>query len=249
MASISDRWRNELNSLSQKDYITLTKAILFDLPEPQITSENQYVADKIYAGLKKTEYNRIAKQKAKAKRLNSNGIQIEFNRNSNGIQSEFKLNSIQEEKREAPPPCSPSSSPPHPLNITPYNPPPEEKREESCTPGAGACVKSGGIETAREIIAYLNKVCGTRYRANVPDTLKHINARLSEGFTVDDFKRVIDRKYVDWKGTDYEKFMRPLTLFSTKFEGYLNAPEKPKPRGNAELSDEEKREILDIWGG
>ena len=110
MASISDRWRNELNSLSQKDYITLTKAILFDLPEPQITSENQYVADKIYAGLKKTEYNRIAKQKAKAKRLNSNGIQIEFNRNSIGIQIEFNT---RREKR-SPSPLSPLFFPPTP---------------------------------------------------------------------------------------------------------------------------------------
>lgn len=134
--NIPDKWKNELNSLSQKDYITLTKAILFDLPEPQISENNQYIADRIYEGLRKTEYNRIAKQKAKQKSLNSNGNQTEFNRNSIGIQSEFKLNSIKEEKREASPPCSPSSFPPHPLINSPYNPPLEEKREETLT---GVC--------------------------------------------------------------------------------------------------------------
>ena len=43
MASISDKWKHELNSLSQKDYIALTKAILFDLPEPKIAAVNQYI--------------------------------------------------------------------------------------------------------------------------------------------------------------------------------------------------------------
>lgn len=141
--NIPDKWKNELNSLSQKDYITLTKAILFDLPEPQISENNQYIADRIYEGFKKTEYNRIAKQKAKQKCLNSNGNQIEFNRNSNGIQTEFKLNSSKEEKREASPPCSPSSSPPHPLINSPYNPPLEEKREEPLT---SVCAGAGEEE-------------------------------------------------------------------------------------------------------
>lgn len=243
--NIPDRWIPLLDTLSDKEFATLMRAVLHGEDVPELTAKNQPIANVIYADIAKANYQKNAMRKSR-KKINSE-LTVNLTVNQPLINSELTVK--QEEKREAPPPCSPSSSPPHPLNITPYNPPPEEKREESCTPGAGACVKGGGIETAREIIAYLNKVCGTRYRANVPDTLKHINARLSEGFTVDDFKRVIDRKYSDWKGTDYERFMRPLTLFSTKFEGYLNAPEKPKLRGNAELSDEEKREILDIWGG
>ena len=234
--NIPDRWISKLDMLPPKDFKTLVMATLRGENEPEITAKYQPIASDIYADIGKLKRDNEYQKKHRSKSDSQTNVRR--------MSDECQTNVRQEEKREAPPPCPPSSFPPHP-----HNPPPEEKREESYTPGAGACVKSGGIETAREIIAYLNKVCGTRYRANVPDTLKHINARLSEGFTVDDFKRVIDRKYVDWKGTEYEKFMRPLTLFSTKFEGYLNAPEKPKPRGNAELSDEEKREILDIWGG
>lgn len=45
---------------------------------------------------------------------------------------------------------------------------------------------------------------------------------MSEGFNVDDFKAVIDKKCADWLKTDMEKYLRPETLFGTKFEGYLN---------------------------
>ena len=57
---------------------------------------------------------------------------------------------------------------------------------------------------------------------------KHIKARLSEGFTIEDFKTVIDKKCAEWLGTDYEQYLRPQTLFGTKFESYLNAPSKAR---------------------
>lgn len=74
----------------------------------------------------------------------------------------------------------------------------------------------------KEIIQYLNDVCGTRYRYQTKGTQEHINARLKEGYTVDDFKMVIDKKFEEWHGTDMEKFLRPETLFAGKFESYLN---------------------------
>ena len=82
-------------------------------------------------------------------------------------------------------------------------------------------------ETITEIITYLNNKLGTRYRAGNKVTQKHINARLSEKYTIDDFKTVIDKKYAEWKGTDMEKYLRPETLFGSKFEGYLNSNVKP----------------------
>lgn len=80
-------------------------------------------------------------------------------------------------------------------------------------------------DTVEDIVAYLNeKVQPARpYRATTKATQKHINARLSEGYTLDDFKVVIDKKVDDWKGTEMEKYLRPETLFGTKFESYLNA--------------------------
>lgn len=77
--------------------------------------------------------------------------------------------------------------------------------------------------TCTEVIEYLNLKARTRYRASTPKMKQLIRARLSEGFILDDFKIVIDNKCADWKGTEWEKFLRPETLFGTKFEGYLNA--------------------------
>ena len=74
----------------------------------------------------------------------------------------------------------------------------------------------------KEIVQYLNDKCGTRYRYQTKGTREHINARLKEGYTVDDFKTVIDKKFEEWHGTDMEKFLRPETLFAGKFESYLN---------------------------
>lgn len=74
------------------------------------------------------------------------------------------------------------------------------------------------------IVEYLNEKAKTAYKSKTKDTQKHINARLAEGFTVDDFKTVIDKKCTEWIGTEWEKFLRPSTLFGTKFEQYLNAP-------------------------
>lgn len=77
-----------------------------------------------------------------------------------------------------------------------------------------------------EIVSYLNEKAGTEFRATSKDTQRHINARLGEGFTVEDFKLVIDKKVTEWKGTNMAQYLRPQTLFGTKFESYLNAKTK-----------------------
>ena len=74
-----------------------------------------------------------------------------------------------------------------------------------------------------EIIHHLNEKADKKYRANNKATQKHINARLKEGYTVEDFKSVIDKKCAEWKNTEMEQYLRPETLFGTKFEGYLNS--------------------------
>lgn len=73
----------------------------------------------------------------------------------------------------------------------------------------------------QSVVDYLNITLHTKYRYNSAFT-KHINARLDEGYTCDDFFEVIDSKYEEWHDTDMEKYLRPDTLFGTKFEIYLN---------------------------
>ena len=77
----------------------------------------------------------------------------------------------------------------------------------------------------QEILDYLNSKAGTSYRASSKATQRFINARLNENYTVEDFKKVIDIKAASWKDDPkMSKYLRPQTLFSNKFEGYLNEP-------------------------
>lgn len=90
---------------------------------------------------------------------------------------------------------------------------------------------------SEEIIRYLNEKAGTHYRDS-KETVRLINARTKDGFTVDDFKKVIDKKVKEWKGTEQAQYIRPSTLFApSHFEEYLNAPDKGryKPLQNSQL--------------
>lgn len=86
--------------------------------------------------------------------------------------------------------------------------------------------KDNNKEIISNIINYLNNKLGTNYRANTKGTVKHINARLNEGYLEEDFYLVIDKKYESW-GNDpkMSQYLTPDTLFGTKFEKYYN--EKP----------------------
>ncbi len=79
----------------------------------------------------------------------------------------------------------------------------------------------GDIEKVKSILSYLNEKTDSEFSAESEATQRHINARLREGFKEEDFITVIDKKVDEWKGTDYEKYLRPSTLFGSKFEDYL----------------------------
>ena len=78
------------------------------------------------------------------------------------------------------------------------------------------------ININKYIVEFLNEKAGTKYRYTTDSTVRKIQARLKEGYTEEDFKQVIETKVAEWKGTDMEKYLRPETLFGTKFESYLN---------------------------
>jgi uncharacterized phage protein (TIGR02220 family) len=74
-----------------------------------------------------------------------------------------------------------------------------------------------------EILDYLNHKTHSHYKPTTKKTKTVIKARMNEGFTLDDFKKVIDLKTSEWlDDPHWSKFLRPETLFGTKFESYLN---------------------------
>ena len=76
----------------------------------------------------------------------------------------------------------------------------------------------------KEIIDFFNEVTGKSFKHTTNGTKSHIRARWSEGFRIDDFKEVIKEKNYEWANNpDMEQYIRPTTLFGTKFESYLQA--------------------------
>lgn len=87
-----------------------------------------------------------------------------------------------------------------------------------------------------EIIEYLNMKTGSKFKATTKPYIQAIRSRLKEGYTVDDFKTVIDKKSREWKGTKLEKYLTPKTLFApSHFDTYLNSNE------TAAMTDTERK--------
>ena len=78
----------------------------------------------------------------------------------------------------------------------------------------------------KEIVSFLNEKTGKHFK-ECKETERLINGRISEGYTVEDFKNVIDKKVKEWKNdSKMSAFLRPSTLFApSHFDEYLNAPE------------------------
>lgn len=88
----------------------------------------------------------------------------------------------------------------------------------------------------QEIVEYLNKRTGKKFKYKSKATQRLIKARYNEGFELDDFKKVIDNKCLDWlRDEKMSEYLRPATLFGTKFESYLNQKTKqPKQQEEKE---------------
>lgn len=83
-----------------------------------------------------------------------------------------------------------------------------------------------------EIIDYLNKKAGTNYNPTTKAYQELIKARLAEGYTVEDFKTVVNNQAFSWQNTPAWKYMRPSTLFKDKyFDEYLHANDLSKHTG------------------
>lgn len=94
------------------------------------------------------------------------------------------------------------------------------------------------LDPVAEIIHYLNKKTGKDFRANTRATQRMVNARLTEGYQLQEFFAVIDAKTKQWiNDKKMNVYLRPSTLFTpTNFENYLNESgykQKQKPAGAA----------------
>lgn len=87
----------------------------------------------------------------------------------------------------------------------------------------------------KEIVDYLNGKTDRNFKHTTNKTKSLIKARWDEGFNLNDFKQVIDNKVADWKGdAKWSDYLRPNTLFGTKFEGYLNQQSEKTNEGSWE---------------
>lgn len=91
--------------------------------------------------------------------------------------------------------------------------------------------KKKDINIYTRIVENLNSVAHTNYRASTKKTQSLIDTRVKEGFNESDFMKVIEVKANEWIGTEFERFLRPETLFGNKFEGYLNQANKKATTG------------------
>lgn len=97
------------------------------------------------------------------------------------------------------------------------------------------------------IVEYLNEKAKTNYKHSTSKTQTLIKARLKDGFSVDDFKSVIDKKCKEWIGTEWERYLRPETLFGNKFENYLNARETTPKKELSQQRDYDKEYLNSLY--
>jgi uncharacterized phage protein (TIGR02220 family) len=86
-------------------------------------------------------------------------------------------------------------------------------------------------QKASNVLTLFNALTFSALRP-VPGNMKNINARLKEGYALEDFKSVIELKIAQWSGNPrMEHCIRPQTLFSQNFDSYLQEAKnafKPK---------------------
>ena len=87
----------------------------------------------------------------------------------------------------------------------------------------------------KEVISYLNLKAKKNFKVDTASHHKFIKARLKEGYTLEDFKKVVDIMSAKWIGTEYDDYLQPQTLFGNKMDNYLNTtmPRRPKLLANA----------------
>jgi len=90
----------------------------------------------------------------------------------------------------------------------------------------------------KEVISYLNLKAKKNFKVDTASHQKFIKARLKEEYVLEDFKKVVDIMVAKWKGTEYEQYLQPQTLFGNKMDNYLNQPMPRKAQSFQSAVDE-----------
>jgi uncharacterized phage protein (TIGR02220 family) len=101
--------------------------------------------------------------------------------------------------------------------------------------------------SVKAIIDYLNYKADKKFASDTKATIEVINARIKEGYTFHDFAYVINIKCQKWLNTSMEDYLRPQTLFGTKFNSYLNEKPQSQPISQIESAINEAGRTID-WG-
>ena len=94
------------------------------------------------------------------------------------------------------------------------------------------------LSICKEVISYLNLKAKKNFKVDTASHQKFIKARLKEGYVLEDFKKVVDIMVAKWKGTEYEQYLQPQTLFGNKMDNYLNQPMPRKSQSFQSAVDE-----------
>lgn len=101
-------------------------------------------------------------------------------------------------------------------------------------------IEDNSLPLIKDIINHLNMVTNKSFKSSSNKTKDLIKARLKEGFTLEDFEKVHLVKFANWNNDPKMKvYLRPETLYSNKFEGYLNQ----------ELSNNDKAKLIQSQTG
>lgn len=126
--------------------------------------------------------------------------------------------------------------------------------ETECNPKKPTChnhihnqKENNNLNIIKEVINYLNTKTNSNYKYSSKLNQSKVNARLNEGYSLDDFIVVIDKKYDEWAGTEFERYLCPETLFGTKFEKYLNQTDIKKKKRDYKPMDEETVEFIENY--
>ena len=99
-------------------------------------------------------------------------------------------------------------------------------------------IDNNKLSICKEVISYLNLKAKKNFKVDTASHQKFIKARLKEGYVIEDFKKVVDIMVAKWKGTEYEQYLQPQTLFGNKMDNYLNQPMPRKVQSFQSAIDE-----------